>query len=156
MTVAAVTSVDTPVPGARAVRPASGERGAVTAFVAVLMVALLAVAGLVVDGGRALAAAEQDRAVAEQAARLGADEVSVAGLRAGSVSIDPAAARSAVTAYLQRAGVTGTVAADPTEVVVTVRQALPTAILSIVGIDHMVVHASATATDVHGVSQADG
>lgn len=133
----------------------AGQEGAVTAFVAVLMVALLALTGLVVDGGRALAAREADGAVAEQAARLGADEVSVADLRTGSVVVDPVAARSAVAAYLQGAGVDGTVATGTDEVTVTVRQTIPTTVLGVVGIDTMTVRATATATDVHGVSQED-
>src|SRR3712207_7980324 len=50
------------------------ERGTVTVFVVVFMSALLAVAGLVIDGGNLLAARRHAANVAESAARAGRSE----------------------------------------------------------------------------------
>lgn len=132
---------------------AGGEAGSITAFVAVLAVALFAVAGLTVDGGRALAAREQLAAMAEQAARAGAAAVSAGALHGGEVTIDPTAATAVAGRYLSLAGVQGHVSASATEVTVTVVRVLPTTILGILGITALTVHARAVATDLHGVVQ---
>lgn len=131
------------------------EQGSITAFVAVLAVALLAIAGLAVDGGRALAAREQAGAVAEQAARSGAQAVSAAGLRAGALQIDTAAATAAAERSLASAGLTGTVSVTPGQVTVSVTEVIPTTMLGIVGIATLTVHQTAVATDVHGVSKGE-
>lgn len=131
------------------------DDGAVTAFVAVLALALFAVAGLVVDGGRTLAAREQAEAVAEQAARAGAEEVSVAGLHTGTVVLDPVEALSAAQQALHLAGTAGTVAVTADQVTVTVATRVPTTMLGIVGISSMQVQVVATASDLHGVTRGD-
>lgn len=132
------------------------QDGTVTAFLAVLAVALFAAAGLVVDGGRALAAREQAAAVAEQAARAGAEAVSVASLHRGTVVLDPGQAEASASGYLQQVGVRGAVAVVGDSVTVTVSEAVPTTMLDIVGIRSMTVHASATATDLAGVTRGAG
>lgn len=53
------------------------ERGSVTAFTAVLGLALLICAGLVVDGGAKIQAYREAYAVAEEAARAGAGQVDI-------------------------------------------------------------------------------
>ena len=53
------------------------DRGSVTAFVALLLVALVALAGLVVDGGAAMSAHQAAVDEAQQAARAGAGALSV-------------------------------------------------------------------------------
>src|SRR5450755_3943975 len=76
-------------------RPAAlrdGEQGQITVFVVVIMVALLAVAGLVYDGGRALAAKTTAIDIAQEAARAGAQQVNLASFRAsGQVMLDASA-----------------------------------------------------------------
>src|SRR5690554_5195515 len=72
------------------------ERGSISVFVLGLVVVLMIVAGLVVDGGRAVNARAEIMDDAEQAARAGANHVDVAALRAGgAISLDAAAARAA-------------------------------------------------------------
>ncbi len=134
---------------------ARDERGSLVAFLAVLAAALFALAGLVVDGGRALAARQTAAADAEQAARAGAQAVSASELRRGSVRLDAAAARRAADAYLRAIGATGTVAASGTAVTVTVRIVVPSTILGVVGVRAITVGATATATDLHGVTRED-
>ena len=63
-------------------QPHTDEAGSVTAMVAIFAVALLLLAGLVYDGGMILASKRRAINTAEQAARAGAQEVSIASVRA--------------------------------------------------------------------------
>jgi Flp pilus assembly protein TadG len=129
-----------------------GETGSLTAFLAVLAVALFALVGLVVDGGAAIAAKRAAAAEAEQAARAGADQLSLRGLRSDQIVLNPRAALAAAVAYTDAAGHPGTASVDGLTVTVTVRLVEPTTILSMIGIDHLKVSATASATVVHGVT----
>ena len=131
------------------------EDGSVAAFLAVLAVALFALAGLVVDGGRALAEQQVAAADAEQAARAGAQAVSISSLRQGLVQLDPSAAEQAATSFLDGLGVSGVVTAHAGSVTVTVDVPVTTTILGIVGVRTITVHATATAVDLHGVTRED-
>lgn len=131
------------------------EAGSITAFLAVLAVALFALAGLAIDGGRALSVQQQASAEAEQAARAGAQAVSQSALRQGSVVLNPFLARQAALAYLRQIGAQGTATATPFAVTVTVDATVRTTILGIVGIRQLAVHATASASDQHGVAKED-
>ena len=88
------------------------DRGSVTAYLLVTMVALFALAGLVLDGGAALAAHGRAADIAQQAARAGADALDETSLRSATpagFTANPAAARSAADRVLTAAGVTGDV-----------------------------------------------
>ena len=66
------------------------ESGMVTAFVVIFTLALLAMAGLVLDGGLALAAKVQAIDDAQAAARAGAQAIDIPLYRAtGQVTLDP-------------------------------------------------------------------
>ncbi len=54
------------------------DRGSLTLMLAVLFVALLGLAGIVIDGGAKLTAAENAAAIAQEAARAGAGQVNQA------------------------------------------------------------------------------
>lgn len=139
--------------GLHRVRTADGERGSLTVMTAVLALALLAVAGLVVDGTGQLRAGQQAVGAAQQAARVGAEALDAATLRAGGpVTVDPAAAASTVRGYLDAAGYTGTVTVtDPTTLQVTVTVHRPTVVLGLIGIDSYTATGTATADLEHGV-----
>lgn len=129
------------------------ERGQVTAMVAVLAVALLALGALVFDGGQILTARREANNLARQAARAGAQELDVAQARAGTFTLDPAAADAAARAYLADVGVSPVsvrVAGDRVEVTVELTQ--PTPLLSILGIDDRTVTATASARAARGVT----
>ena len=130
-----------------ALRVDDTERGSLTVFTAVLALALLVMAGLVIDGTGKLRAARQADAIAEEAARAGADSLNAAAIRAGApITVNPTAAIAAAHAYLVAAGVQGTVsAAGPTRIAVAVTIHRPTAILGLVGIDSWTVTGHATA-----------
>jgi len=131
------------------------DRGSLTAFLAVLATGLFVLVGLVVDGDRALAAKREAIDVAEQAARAGADQLSVDDLRAGEFVIDPIRATSEVNSYLDAAGVQGSVSVSGNSVVVQVVGDSPTTVLGMIGIGDIHVSATASATNVHGVSRED-
>jgi Flp pilus assembly protein TadG len=124
------------------------ERGSLTVFTAVIAVALLAMGGLVIDGTGKLRAARQADAIAEEAARAGADSINATAIRAGGpVTVDPSTAVSAAQSYLTSADVTGTAIADgPDRIAVTVTITRPTDLLGLVGVHSFTVTGHATAT----------
>lgn len=133
----------------------AGESGSLSAFMAVFCLALFLLIGLVVDAGRAISFRSAALAEAQQAARAGAGQLSVGALRSGQVEIDPADAIDAADAYLASVGAPGTTSVVGQTVTVHIAADEPTVILGIIGIDRIVVSVSASAVNVHGVSEAD-
>lgn len=106
------------------------DRGAVTAFVAVMAIALVLVAGMAYDGGRIVSAHSTARSYAAKAARAGAQEVDLTALRlTGTPVLDPGAAEAAAIAYLDQVGASGTVTVEGDTVTVTVTVVQPMHIL---------------------------
>ncbi|MDA8274762.1 MAG: TadG family pilus assembly protein [Actinomycetota bacterium] len=131
----------------------AGERGIVAAYVTLLVVPLIALLGLVCDGGRAMAAKQAAATEAADAARAGAGQLSVAGLRQGTLAVDPTDARRAAFAATVAAGHPGRVIVSRGQVTVVVSYRVPTLLLGIVGVPSITVSASATAVDVAGVAE---
>ena len=130
--------------------PDANERGAVTVFVTIITVALLAVGGLVADGGRILTARREAANVAESAARAGAQAIDLHALRTtGALVLDPTVARTDAYAYLRVNGYTGTVTADANQVHVTVTIRRATVMLSAVGLRSYSVTGDGDATPAH-------
>lgn len=133
----------------------AGERGQVSAFVALLVVPLLGVAGLVADGGGTLAAHDQAVSVAFEAARAGAQAIDVGALRSsGQVVLDPGGARAEAAAYLAAVGEVGSVSVAGDTVTVTVRVRHRMAVLSVLGLGPVTVEGTASATATQGVGGA--
>ncbi|MHB1596885.1 MAG: pilus assembly protein TadG-related protein [Streptosporangiaceae bacterium] len=130
------------------------DRGSLTLMLAVLMVALLALAGLVIDGGRKLDQAGRAVALAQAAARAGAGMADrTVAYRSGAIVVSQARAITAARAYLAACGCTGAVRADGvSRIRVTVTITTPTLVLSLVGIDTMTSTATAVAVLAGGVS----
>ncbi|MGA8725865.1 MAG: pilus assembly protein TadG-related protein [Acidimicrobiales bacterium] len=126
--------------------------GSVSAFVALLLVALVALAGLVVDGGAAMSAHQAAVDEAQQAARAGAGALSTDALRSGSLVIDQDAAVRSAEAFTSAAGHPGTAAVSAGAVTVTIHYRVPTSVLGIIGITSLPVSATASAVDVQGVT----
>lgn len=134
---------------------ADPDRGSITAYLLIMTVALVVLAGLVLDGGAALTAHGTAADTAQQAARAGADALDEQSLRAttpAGLTTNPAAAREAAAAVLAAADVTGDITVTGTTVTVTARATKPTAILAIVGIDQVGGTATATAIPLHGTT----
>jgi Flp pilus assembly protein TadG len=130
------------------------DAGSLTLMLAVFMVPLLALAGLVIDGGRKLNQSASAYAIAQEAARAGAGMVDTsAAYGSGTFRVDEVQAIAAARTYLSRAGCTGTVSADGTQRIrVAVTITSHTLVLSLIGIDTMTSTGSATATLVTGVT----
>jgi Flp pilus assembly protein TadG len=123
-------------------------------MLAALMVALLALAGLVIDGGRKLNESSRACAIAQEAARAGAGMVDTStAYRSGIFKVDEARALAAARAYLADAGYIGSVSPDGTQRIrVTVIVTQPTLVLSLIGLDSMTSTGSAVASLVTGVT----
>src|SRR5437870_10754247 len=86
------------------------ESGQVTPFVVVFVAALLLMAGLVIDGGLALAAKVRAIDEAQAAARAGAQSLDLRAYRTrNTVVLDPVRAAAAARAYLAATGDSGQV-----------------------------------------------
>jgi hypothetical protein len=132
------------------------ERGSATAFVVVLTVALVAVAGLVFDGGLTLAAHRRAFNEAEAAARAGAQAIDLDALRAGrGVLVDRAEAERRVRDYLATSGHDAIVHVDGAVVHVHVRFQQPTTILSSLGVGPLTVDGEGRARAVRGVTEGE-
>ena len=134
---------------------AAGERGQVTAFLAVFVVALLAVAGLVIDGGYTLAAKRRAMNEAEGAARAAAQAVTPGSLRQGNPVLDSSKATLAAENYLTKTGHTGTIAIDGQRVSVTVSFAQPMLVLGLGGLGHVTVTGHGQARPVRGLTEEE-
>ena len=124
-----------------------GERGggAVSVPVAVLLLALLAVAGLAVDGARTAPQVATADAVAEEAARAGAQAVDLAAAQRGQARLDPTAARTAAQRYLTATGMSATVTVTGDRIQVDVTATTPTVLLGLVGVETITSTGSAQA-----------
>lgn len=127
-----------------------GERGSVAAvWLVATTVALVALAALVFDGGRAVAARGDAMSVAQQAARAAADAAAAAGdLQVGGDGIDVAAGMAAAERVISAAGDEITdhqIEVTAEHVAVTVTVTRPTAMLAIVGKTTLSGTATATA-----------
>lgn len=116
------------------------QHGRVSAFVVVLATGCLLFAGLVLDGGLALAAKTRAIGQAQEAARAGAQELDLTTYRATSVfRLDPTHAQAAAQHYLTTVHATGTVTVTGNTVAVTVTTRTPTQLLGLIGIREITV-----------------
>jgi hypothetical protein len=131
------------------------ERGALSLMIVALAVGLVAVAGIVVDGGAKLIADENAVAVAQEAARAGATTVNVSdAYSAGVYVVDQQRALQAARAYLAKAGFrhysVGAAGFRAIRVTVTITE--PTKFLALIGIGSFTCTGVATATLVTAVA----
>lgn len=142
----------------RVIRNKRDESGAISAFVVALFIAMMVLAGLVVDGGLAINARQKVTDDAEQAARIAANQVDEGLLRStGAVVINPDLAEERAYAYLmneigyQASQVT--VDPDTDEVTVTVTGTVDTKLMSLMLVDEFEVEGTATARPAVGITQ---
>lgn len=127
-------------------RARSCDAGSISALVVCLVLVFVMCAGLVLDGGRFIAARTHAASVAEQAARDGVQEVH--GLHNGLLLVDTVAANARATAYLDSVGASGGVTADPYSVTVTVTAHVQPLVLGIFGVGPRTLHVTRTARPV--------
>jgi hypothetical protein len=122
-------------------------------MVVVLTAGLFLFAGLVLDGGLALAGKVNAQDTAQEAARAGAQHLDLAQLRATQrLRLDPGPASTAALAYLHNTGDTGHAHVDGDRITVTVTHHQRTQILTLVGIGALTTHATATARAERGIT----
>ncbi|MGW3498306.1 TadE/TadG family type IV pilus assembly protein [Streptomyces sp. NPDC001020] len=135
------------------------DRGGVTVFVAVCVIALIGIIGVAVDGGSKMRATERADYIAGEAARAGGQAIDPADAISGrAIVVDPQAAAAAAQAYLRSAGATGTVSVsgDGRTLTVNVTGTYNTKFLSVVGIGSLSVTGHGKATLLHGVTAPEG
>jgi len=87
-----------------------GDQGSVSVFFVVAAIGMLVTVGLVVDGGGKIRALQRADAAAAEAARQGGQaNVAAPAVQGQGVEVDANEARAAAQAYLNDAGVVGTV-----------------------------------------------
>lgn len=124
-----------------------------TAFLVGLTASLLALAGLVLDGGLALATKAQAAGAAEAAARAGAQAIDLATYRSDNrLQLEPAEAAQKAQAHLSAAGVDGKVSVSGNTVTVVVTASQRTQLLDLVGISSIEVQATGHASPHRGVT----
>jgi Flp pilus assembly protein TadG len=130
------------------------DRGSISLYFAIVTLAALVMAGLVVDGGAALATREHAADLATQAARAGASALTATSLRGlpTGLQADPAAATRAADQVLTDGGATGKVTVSGATVTVTAHVPRHTVILSAVGLDDISQSATASATPIVGTA----
>jgi Flp pilus assembly protein TadG len=130
------------------------EGGAVTAFVACFAVALLAVFGLVVDGGLILASRRQAFNAADAAARSGAQAVDETALRAGRpLLLDEGRARTRALEFLDASGMDGSVVVTGDRITVTATTTRDLSVLGFTGLGPVGVSATGEARAVQAVRE---
>ncbi|MDQ0772951.1 hypothetical protein QF026_001417 [Streptomyces aurantiacus] len=132
---------------------ARDDDGQVNAFIVVFALAVVMFAGLILDGGLALAAKVRALGEAQEAARAGAQALDLTAYRDhGVVRLVPDRARTRAQEYLAATNDSGTlrVTVDAVNVTVTVQQR--TRLLSVLGMDSLTVTGTGTAHPVHGVN----
>lgn len=132
-------------------RTERNEDGVTALFVVLITVALLAMAGLVIDGGYAMASNRRLTSQAEQAARIGADALNQDSLRdGGDPQVDPSKAVAAAQSYLAKVGAPrGQVSVDGGTVTVTINSHSKTSILSAVGVTQLPTSGAASAESIN-------
>lgn len=132
------------------------EGGQALILVALFLVGLIAVAGLVADGGLVLAQRRDLQNVADAAAAAGAMQIDEAAYRASGgalIVLDPDAAQQAAIGYLVREnGTEYAVETTDESVAVAVTRIAPTAFLRVLGIDGVEVGARAVAEPRIGIA----
>ena len=119
------------------------ENGVVSAFVVGLMMTFIVCAGLGVDGGRLVAVRLELADHAENAARVGAQELTE--LRSGEPKIDESQAQSSVSSYLALHDLDGEVATTSNSITVTVSQEVEMTLLQLFGATNHLLSVTRTA-----------
>lgn len=123
----------------------TGQEGQATAFVVGAFAAAWLFAGIVVDGGLAMAASSRAQDIAQEAARTGAQQLDLTRLRHGELRLNSDEAQTAAHRYVTSTGDTGTVSVHDTTVTVRVTHQQHTQILHLIGLRTLTAHGDATA-----------
>ena len=124
------------------------NRGSMSSMVVCLIMATMSLAGLAYDGGRVVSTYMQMSDAAQNAARLGGQQL--VGIRNGHPHIDEDLATSAMRAYLMARGLTGSFDIQGTRATVVVSTKVPMRILGIIGVGERTIRVNRTVDVVDG------
>ena len=139
----------------------TSEDGQILVLTVVVALALLAILGLVADGGFMLARHRELQGVADAAARAGAAQLDEASYRASNgrtATLNPTQAQGAAGRYLRTVSFTGqtSIAATPTQVTIELSEMVRPIIFSSVGIGPIRLAVHTVARPRTGIAQAQG
>lgn len=127
------------------------DAGAATVWMVFATVIVLAVAGLVFDGGALISTKRRAMNDAEEAARAGAQAIDVNSvLTSSGPHLDPTIAVAQAQAFLAATGANGTAIADADSVTVTVTRTQSMTFLQVFGLGDRTVTGTATARPRQG------
>ena len=139
----------------------AGEDGQILVLTVVVALALLAILGLVADGGLVLARHRELQGVADAAARAGAAQLDEASYRASNghtATLNPAQAQAAAGQYLLtiRFGGEAAITATSDQVTIGLSEVVRPIIFSSVGIGPIRLAVHTVARPRTGIAQAQG
>jgi Flp pilus assembly protein TadG len=139
----------------------ASEDGQILVLTVVVALALLAILGLVADGGLVLARHRELQGVADAAARAGAaqlDETSYRASNGRTATLNPTQAHAAAARYLRTVRFSGqaSIAAGPTQVTIGLSEMVRPIIFGSVGIGPIRLAVHAVARPRTGIAQAQG
>lgn len=123
-------------------------RGSISAFVTCSVLCLMALTGLVFDGGIVVAEYAQLTDVAENAARIGCQQI--VGIRNGKPHLDASSAQSEMLKYLNDRNIQGKVDVEDGGAQVTLTKSVPMKFLALIGIRERTVTVVRSARVVSG------
>jgi Flp pilus assembly protein TadG len=130
------------------------DRGDASIMLIVVMVALIAMVGLVVDVGGRLRAADEAAYVARQAARAAGQQIETAQAQDGvRPNVTNSGAQAAANAVISASGMAGAVDVSGQTVTVTVTTTYTPQLLGIVGAGTWNVTSSASARVARGITE---
>ena len=125
------------------------ERGAAAVWTLILTAtAFVALMGLVGGGGELINERVEAKRAAEQAARAGADELSVAAARSGSDRVDAGDAIARANAVLRQAGWSGSVRVQGSTVIVTATGTRSPQFLGLLGVGAIAISETGSADGI--------
>ncbi len=124
------------------------NKGSLSAMVVCLVMATMSLAGLAYDGGRVVSTYMEMSDAAQNAARLGGQQI--VGIREGNPRIDEDVATAAMRTYLVARGLTGSFDIKGTRATVVVSTKIPMRILGIIGVGQRTIRVNRTVDVVDG------
>lgn len=109
-------------------------------------IALMIIAGVVVDGAGKLNAAQDALTIAQGASRAGTNAATGTAINGDAFNLSAPAAITAADNFIAESGTTGSAQLENNQVVVTVHKNYSTIFLRIIGIDTLTANATASAT----------
>jgi hypothetical protein len=124
------------------------EQGSISAFVVCLLFGLTALVGLVFDGGRVVTEYADISDIAENASRIGCQQIS--GIRVGTPYVDKTRAAMEISNFLNSHGVHGEVKVFGGGASVTIQKVVSMKLLSLIGIRNRTITITRSANVVSG------